>query len=121
MPKPRAEPTLSFAKRIADPSSASNSLFSQFPRPMSGEGEGEGPLCGANVWCATHPTLRNYPPRRTELRSNVVSLVGGEPVNQKRMHQRHVASLANQIIDLRTETGPNLAGGGRLVYTATWN
>ena len=35
----------------------------------------------------------------------------------------HVAGLANQMIDLRTETetGPNLAGGGRLVYTATWN
>lgn len=35
--------------------------------------------------------------------------------------QRHVAGLANQMIDPRTATGPNLAGGGRLVYTATWN
>lgn len=42
-------------------------------------------------------------------------------MKQKRMCIGAETSLANQMVDLRTETGPNLAGGGRLVYTATWN
>jgi hypothetical protein len=33
----------------------SNFLLLQFPLPLSGEGQGEGPLCGAIAWCATHP------------------------------------------------------------------
>ena len=32
------------------------------------------------------------------------------PVNQKRIHQRHVAGLANQMTDLRTETSQILLG-----------
>jgi hypothetical protein len=33
----------------------SNFPLLQFPLPLSGEGQGEGPLCGAIAWCATHP------------------------------------------------------------------
>ena len=51
----------------------SNFLLLQFPLPLSGEGQGEGHLCGAIAWCATHPNPAacqwHLPPREVVARS----------------------------------------------------